>query len=145
MLDSSAFNLRELVEKVGVIARTSASNKGIDFICDIDPTVNSMMELDQGRLRQVLTNLVSNAIKFTKRGFVELTVSAQVKEGSQYEVLFFRKRHGDWYLQRAAGNTLQAICSGGYFNNETIWWNGTRAIDFAGDCPAYGFSDSTSQ
>ncbi|SMF53675.1 ATP-binding protein [Pseudobacteriovorax antillogorgiicola] len=86
-LDSSAFNLQELIHKVATMARTPAASQGIDFICEVDPILNGQVELDQGRLRQVLTNLVSNAIKFTQRGFVELSVTAEAK-GNYYQVKF---------------------------------------------------------
>ena len=72
MLD---FNLREVVEDTAEILALRAQQKELEFICLIEPDVPSMLEGDPGRLRQVLTNLASNAIKFTPAGEVSIRVS----------------------------------------------------------------------
>jgi signal transduction histidine kinase/CheY-like chemotaxis protein/HPt (histidine-containing phosphotransfer) domain-containing protein len=73
-LETINFNLRDLVEEVVELHTNSAQRKGIALICEIDATVPTAVRGDPGRLRQVLNNLFSNAIKFTDRGEVVLQV-----------------------------------------------------------------------
>ena len=62
-----------------------AHKKGLDLLCDVDPAVPTLLRGDMGRLRQIVTNLIGNAIKFTSTGEVEL--NAAVVEETEDEVL----------------------------------------------------------
>jgi len=75
--DNSVFNVREVIK--GVIATFSflARDKGIELKMDLAPCVPESIKGDRVRLAQVLNNLVSNAVKFTKEGQVSLQVSCQ--------------------------------------------------------------------
>jgi two-component system, sensor histidine kinase and response regulator len=75
-LDSIDFDLRECVEQVMQLFAESAHQKGIELVCHVSDDVPSGLQGDSGRLRQILTNLVGNAIKFTERGEVFVRVSA---------------------------------------------------------------------
>jgi signal transduction histidine kinase/CheY-like chemotaxis protein len=65
-----AFALRELIEDVVELIASRAQDKGIDIGCFVDPQLPALVTGDPARLRQVLLNLVGNAIKFTERGGV---------------------------------------------------------------------------
>ena len=67
---SLAAFLRVIAEMVGV----RAAQKGLDFILDMAPDLPAMIQADEKRLRQVLLNLLANAVKFTDRGQVMLQV-----------------------------------------------------------------------
>ncbi|MFZ1622540.1 histidine kinase dimerization/phospho-acceptor domain-containing protein, partial [Dokdonella sp.] len=69
-LESVGVNLKELVDSVAKLMQGSATAKGLRLGVVIDPAVRLAVRGDPVRLRQVLTNLVSNAIKFTERGGV---------------------------------------------------------------------------
>jgi len=73
-LESIEFDVRSTVEGVIELAATRAEGKGLELICDIHPSVPAAVRGDPGRLGQVLTNLVDNAIKFTPAGEVLLRV-----------------------------------------------------------------------
>lgn len=75
VLDNVPFNLRDLIEDTLAILAPSAFEKGLDLVLLYDPDVPSELVGDPLRLRQILTNLVSNGIKFTARGHVSVRVS----------------------------------------------------------------------
>ncbi|WP_297087524.1 ATP-binding protein [uncultured Draconibacterium sp.] len=67
-------NLPNLLKEVGQIFQHKADEKQIQLIVDIEKNVPTCIVIDDVRLRQVLINLVGNAIKFTETGFVKLKV-----------------------------------------------------------------------
>ncbi len=75
-LDASPFNLRELIEDTLAILAPSAIEKKLELILHYDNAVPPELIGDPLRLRQVLTNLISNAIKFTPRGYIVVRVEA---------------------------------------------------------------------
>ena len=78
-VERSAFDLRELVEDLGDILGLSARDSQIDLIVSIDPHLPKTFIGDTVRIRQILTNLIENAIKFTSQGFVSMNVSGQTR------------------------------------------------------------------
>jgi signal transduction histidine kinase/DNA-binding response OmpR family regulator/HPt (histidine-containing phosphotransfer) domain-containing protein len=64
------FSLREVVEEVMELLAETAHRKDLELLLQVDPDIPGMVSGDPNRLRQVLTNLVGNAIKFTERGEV---------------------------------------------------------------------------
>ncbi|MDS4029264.1 MAG: response regulator [Candidatus Contendobacter sp.] len=69
-LDIAPFDPRELVEDTMLLLAKRAHEKGLDLISDLPLNLPASVQSDPVRLRQVLTNLVGNAIKFTERGEV---------------------------------------------------------------------------
>ena len=74
-LDESDFNLHAVIEDVGELLGSRAQGKGLELAVRIEPDVPEFAHGDQVRLRQVLTNLVANAIKFTEQGEVLVHVA----------------------------------------------------------------------
>jgi signal transduction histidine kinase/ActR/RegA family two-component response regulator len=66
--------LKELIEDVRESFTANASSKGLPLSCRVDPRISEAVSVDPLRLRQILNNLVSNAIKFTHAGEVYITV-----------------------------------------------------------------------
>ena len=77
-LDAEPFLLRESLEDVTALLSTTATDTGIDLLLRIDPDIPESYIGDVGRVRQVLTNLVGNALKFTHEGHVLIDVTASV-------------------------------------------------------------------
>jgi CheY-like chemotaxis protein/nitrogen-specific signal transduction histidine kinase len=81
-LDSSEFSVRETVEETIKTLALSAHQKGLELVCDIDAAVPDKVAGDAMRIRQILVNLVGNAVKFTETGEVVVTVTARPEEDS---------------------------------------------------------------
>ena len=90
-LESIEFDLRECVGDTLKSLGLRAQQKGLELIGQIDPSVPDHVIGDPGRLRQIVINLVGNAIKFTERGEVVATVSVERIE-SDALVLHFAVR-----------------------------------------------------
>lgn len=75
-LESVPFGLESLVGDVVQLLAPRAEQKGLEFTCNMDDAGPTHLVGDPTRLRQVLLNLISNALKFTDRGFVSVSVSA---------------------------------------------------------------------
>lgn len=73
-IDLESFPIRELIEETVRTLSDSAAEKGLELNCEVQPDVPIEVVGDAVRLRQVLTNLITNAIKFTERGEVLLSV-----------------------------------------------------------------------
>jgi PAS domain S-box-containing protein len=74
-LEWTEFSLKDLLEKVTEMVAVRADEKGLALVCEIAPKVPSDLIGDPTRLRQVLLNLLGNAIKFTESGEVSLRVT----------------------------------------------------------------------
>jgi signal transduction histidine kinase/CheY-like chemotaxis protein/HAMP domain-containing protein len=87
-LESAAFDLVSLVDGVADIAGHGIVEKGIEFMCHVRPGVPQWLFGDSTRLRQVLVNLVGNAVKFTERGEIELSVEEKERTGDAMTLRF---------------------------------------------------------
>ena len=87
-LESVGVNLKELVDSVAKLMQGSATAKGLRLGVVIDPAVRLAVRGDPVRLRQVLTNLISNAIKFTERGSVTIQIGKRGESRTHHEVTF---------------------------------------------------------
>lgn len=74
VLHSEPFDLERSVHEILVMLQTNAQTKGINLLVDYDMFLPSHFIGDPGRIRQVLTNLIGNALKFTLQGHVKVSV-----------------------------------------------------------------------
>jgi PAS domain S-box-containing protein len=87
-LDVHDFDLREAVEDVCEMLAPQAHGKGLELMAWIDDDVPATVSGDRARLRQVLTNLVANAVKFTERGEVAVRVRLAGRDDEQAIIRF---------------------------------------------------------
>jgi CheY-like chemotaxis protein len=81
VVESLRVDVRTAVDDVLHLLRARSGAKGLSLSADYGPGVPDAIESDPGRLRQVLLNLVGNAVKFTDRGFVRVTVDMEPGAG----------------------------------------------------------------
>lgn len=87
-LESVGLNLRDVLDSVMRLMDTPAEAKKLKLALQMDPTVRLAVRGDPVRLRQVLTNLVSNAVKFTERGGVRVSVTRKSETRTHHELRF---------------------------------------------------------
>lgn len=88
-LKPQPFDLEKLVQEVGLIVEPTVQQKGLDLQIDYDQFLPAEFIGDSGRIRQILTNLVGNAVKFTDEGHVMVRVVGIVDDSSQTCQLHF--------------------------------------------------------
>jgi PAS domain S-box-containing protein len=93
-LESQPFELRSCIEETFDLVSTKASEKMLDLVYLIEPDVSAFVEGDITRLRQILVNLVNNAIKFTEKGDIFVHVEKKSVKNKVIELLFSIKDTG---------------------------------------------------
>jgi signal transduction histidine kinase len=79
VLHANCFNFYELLEEIYQMLQLKAKAKNLQLIFDYAPNVPQYIQTDESKLRQVLINLLGNAIKFTERGQAILRISSNIK------------------------------------------------------------------
>ena len=75
-IEASPFALRQCIKEAVDLLSAQAARKGLEIVCRVDPAVPALIESDATRLRQILVNLLDNAVKFTSSGEVLVLVEA---------------------------------------------------------------------
>jgi signal transduction histidine kinase/CheY-like chemotaxis protein len=87
-LNFEFFNLRKIIKSVKDIVGLAAAQKGLNFLVDIDDNLPKLVYFDQNKLKQILINLLNNAIKFTTKGHIHLLISFDSDTFSDYGIKF---------------------------------------------------------
>ncbi len=87
-LDPSPFKLSDAIEDVATLVSSRVSEKDLELIVRVDPALPDMLVGDVGRIRQIVTNLMSNAVKFTEAGHVYVDVSGTMTADNIYNLCF---------------------------------------------------------
>jgi len=81
-LDLAPFDLRAAVEDVAALIAPRAQEKRLEVVVRFQPDLSPYIVGDGGRIRQIITNLAGNAVKFTHKGYVLIGVSGEISEGA---------------------------------------------------------------
>lgn len=108
-LDRVDFSLAYELDMVGEMFRHKISESGIELAIDIDADVPSALIGDPLRLRQILTNLIGNAFKFTTEGEVVIRVTNQGGEAQRHVLLFTVRDTGIGFDTEKAATLFQAF------------------------------------
>jgi PAS domain S-box-containing protein len=81
-LEVISFNPRELLDGILDTFAVEAGNRGLELLGNVAPLVPDRVEGDPARIRQVLVNLVGNAVKFTERGWVQVDIDGEAEDTS---------------------------------------------------------------
>lgn len=84
-MEHTPFQLEEVIKSVVNFSSTSAEEKNVELIMAIPPSIHTGLIGDPTRLKQVLNNLISNAIKFTAHGYVSISVVEEVSQDASLE------------------------------------------------------------
>lgn len=87
-IEKNDFNLEEVTTSILSVLAPRAKEKGLELTCTIDSHIPPVIKGDAVRLNQVLTNLISNAIKFTQEGAVMLTINSSTSENQDVLIEF---------------------------------------------------------
>jgi PAS domain S-box-containing protein len=107
--DPVDFNLRLCLGEIMETLALRAQQRGLEFACRIQPDVDEWVTGDPGRLRQVLVNLIGNAIKFTERGEVVLEVDKESEEKTAVLLRFTVHDTGIGILEEKLGLIFDAF------------------------------------
>jgi len=111
-LEHIAFSLRHVVARAVRTLAVKAHEKCIELIIDVDPAVPDLVTGDPYRLHQVLLNLTGNAIKFTERGEITVSVSLKEAEGQSVCVLFVVRDSGIGIAPEQQHSIFQSFTQG---------------------------------
>ena len=129
-LDPAPFALRATLRETLNPLVLRAREKGLRLDLEVDPVVADALVGDAGRLRQVLINLVANAIKFTRQGRVTVTVDevrpTDEADDEQIVVHFAVRDSGIGIPLGQAGDHLRAVPPGGRIDHARVRRNGPR-------------------
>jgi len=94
VLEKIPFNLMDVIEETAEIYALNAADKGIEIITEISTSVNVNRVGDPGRLKQIILNLISNALKFTDEGEIVISLAAEIEEGKESYLIICVKDTG---------------------------------------------------
>lgn len=76
-------NLKRLIDEINSIYKIQAQIKKLDFIIEIEKDMPEFLLLDEIRLRQVLLNIIGNAVKFTDSGYIKTSIKKEIYNGNK--------------------------------------------------------------
>jgi len=105
-LESATFNLEDLIEDCTQLFGAAANKRNIEVIGSVSPTTPLYLKGDSTRLRQILINLLGNAFKFTKEGYVILEAKREKESSMEHPLVRFSIRDSGIGIAPAAQDAL---------------------------------------
>ena len=119
-LDSASFSVRSTLSHTLKPLTLRAHQKGLELAVDVAWDTPDALVGDPGRLRQVILNLVGNALKFTERGSVVVRVTTRSGDGRHGGAPRHGHRHGDRYPAGQAGARLRGLRAGRHLDDAPL-------------------------
>ncbi len=129
-LERTGFSLNDLLDKVREMVAGRAQEKGLALVCEIAPNVPGDLVGDPTRLRQVLLNLLGNAIKFTESGEVALRVTPDADSADAWRIAVHDLGHWHRHSAREIGRGVRAIHASRLVHHAQVRGLGTGTHDF---------------
>ena len=114
------FDLRDTLDDTVATLAMRAHKKGLELADHVAADVPDALTGDPHRLRQVIVNLIGNAIKFTERGEVVLRVEVRVAVGGGGVPALRRQRHGHRHRRRPAAEALPGLLPGRHVHHPQV-------------------------
>jgi len=112
-LENIDFDLEYLIMSTIKMLNVNAKNKGLKLVAKIEKNVPNILKGDQVRIRQIIINLIGNAIKFTERGDIVLSVSlvasADDNQNDKYKLMFSVKDNGIGMTKEQQGKIFESF------------------------------------
>jgi signal transduction histidine kinase len=93
-IEYASFSLFRTVEAALEVVAFESEKKGLELIYKVEPRVPDIIMGDATRLRQVLINLLGNAVKFSYSGDIIISITTEQKEERKWDILFSVEDHG---------------------------------------------------
>ncbi|MCZ8523196.1 MULTISPECIES: MHYT domain-containing protein [Paenibacillus] len=106
-LKEEEFSLHACLEETVDLFLPQLQQRGLEVAYELDPLLPRQLLGDEGRLRQVLINLIGNSVKFTERGGIRIAVRGQRREGDRIELAFAVRDTGIGIPEEALPNLFQ--------------------------------------
>jgi signal transduction histidine kinase/CheY-like chemotaxis protein len=87
-IESREYHIASVINDTINVVRPRAADKSLDFLVNMDSDIPAQLIGDDGRLRQILTNILSNAVKYTRKGFISLLVSMEWQDEQSIKLFF---------------------------------------------------------
>ncbi|MEE4314593.1 MAG: response regulator, partial [Desulfofustis sp.] len=108
-LEKVLFNLEDILGNVANVVGMQAEKKGLEFLFRVDPQVPHQLIGDPLRLGQILMNLAGNAVKFTERGEIVISVGLERRQGNDLAIRFSVKDSGIGLATEQIGSLFSAF------------------------------------
>jgi signal transduction histidine kinase/CheY-like chemotaxis protein len=108
-VEKISFNVRQVAEDVMDILGFKVNEKNLSFGCIVDPAIPNQLIGDPSRVRQILINLVGNAIKFTQQGFIKITIRLENEVDDNLTLKFAVEDSGIGIAQSKIDNLFKAF------------------------------------
>ena len=137
-LDPVSFNIRDLVEETVRALALRAHEKGLEVICDVLPDVPEYVVGDVTRIRQVLVNLLGNAVKFTATGRSRAGGNPTIPDRGAIVFAISGAGHRNRHPARQAKNDLRRVFASRRLDYAQIRRHRARSYYFCPPCGGYG-------
>ena len=101
--------LDDILSDIKQIFALAVEEKNLDFIIQSHPSTSKLIFLDDTRIRQILFNLIGNAVKFTDKGFIKLKVDVENETADQMDIIFYISDSGSGIPKDKQSDVFEAF------------------------------------